>query len=132
MNMHPHDPRDEGFDAAMRTLHRASLAQVSPAVRWKLRPAAAPPLGGVAGYFGNMPIRGMRIRSWRVGAAFAGVAASVFALALGVSLWRADVGSGTAAAPVAVATDESATVFDQDPDFYAWLASDDADLVAME
>lgn len=127
MNMHPHDPRDDRFDDAMRALHHASLAQLSPAVRWKLRPSAKPQ-GGVAGRFDGMPIG-----RWRIGTAFAGVAASVFALALGVSLWRAD--DGTAApttAPATVAAEEAGAVFDQDPDFYTWLASEDADLVAME
>jgi hypothetical protein len=28
--------------------------------------------------------------------------------------------------------DDGATVLEQDPDFYAWLASDDVALVAME
>src|SRR5690606_12902830 len=33
--------RDDRFDAAMRGLHRAALANVSPQARWKFRPALA-------------------------------------------------------------------------------------------
>jgi hypothetical protein len=68
-----------------------------------------------------------------MGTALAGVAAAVFALALGVSLWRPveDANPATGAL-VAVSPDDGATVLEQDPDFYAWLASDDADLLAME
>lgn len=133
MNIPPHDgphapqaqSRDERFDEAMRGLHRAGVANVSPQVRRRLRPAQAPQ-SGVGGLFGH----------WRRGPALVGVGAAALActlaLALGVALWRAaPVTAPAADAPVA-AEDDGATVLEQDPDFYAWLASDDVALVAME
>lgn len=112
--------RDQHFDDTMRGLHRASLEQLTPSVQWKLRPA-----GNAA------PLRRPWLRDWRVGVAFAGVSAAVFALAIGLGLR----GPSVPAAPAdstRLSTSDDAGVYDQDPDFYAWLASDDADLVAME
>ena len=108
---------DRRFDDAMRDLHRAALGNISPGVAWKLRPAA--------------PARpAVRPRGWRMGAAFAGAAAALFAVALGVGIWpqRAVDTAPTMSATV----DADDTALGQDPDFYAWLASDDAALVAME
>jgi hypothetical protein len=134
MNTHPQDrptqhaqARDGRFDAAMRELHRTALANVSPQVRWKLKPAAAPQ-GGGGGLFGH----------WRRGPLLAGAGMAVLALALGVGLWPRDrqtvpavAADAAGAGPAATAADD-AFVLGQDPDFYAWLASDDAALVAME
>jgi hypothetical protein len=114
--------REDRFDAAMRALHRDALAHVSPGVRWKLRPVT-----------GAKSSRTDRAGAWRMGAALAGVAAAIFALALGVSLWRPVEDANPAASALAAeSADDGATVLEQDPDFYAWLASDDADLLAME
>lgn len=133
MKTHPQHPdaphaqaRDDRFDAAMRELHRNALANVSPQVRWKLRPATRPQ-GGVGGLF----------RHWRRGPLLAGAGMAVLALALGMALWPRDesttapTAAATGAEPAPAAADD-AFVLAQDPDFYAWLASDDAELVAME
>ena len=114
--------REDRFDAAMRALHQDALANVSTQVRWKLRPTVRARVG-----------RTDRPGAWRMGTALAGVAAAVFALALGVSLWRPveDV-SPTTGALATASPDDGATVLEQDPDVYAWLASEDADLLAME
>lgn len=122
-NHHRQGARDDAFDSAMRTLHRDALQQVTPAVRWRLKPASAPPKGGVAGRFFD----------WRVGGALAGsVAAAVFALAVGVGLWRTPDTMSPAPAATLTAADANTGVLEQDPDFYAWLASEDADLLAVE
>ena len=116
--------RDEGFDAAMRALHRDALARLAPATRWNLRPAAAdeaPPAGAPVHWrWPRMPV-------------LAGGALAACALALGIALWRPGVepappGTGGATA----AAQAQAGALDEDPDFYAWLASDDAGLIALE
>lgn len=112
--------RDRQFDDAMRGLHRESLPRLTPPVLWNLRPA-----GGAA------TARRASLRGWRVGAAFAGASAAVFALAIGLGL-RDPAAPATPAQNTTLSTSDDASVYDQDPDFYAWLASDDADLVAME
>lgn len=116
------DRRDARFDDAMRRLHGAALASVSPQLRWKLRPAPAM-TGGVAGHFG----------AWRAGAAYATAAAAVFAVAVGIGLRQPDT-AGEAPPRLAVQQAEAGTVgvLEHDPDFFAWLASDDAALVAVE
>lgn len=136
MNTHPQSPdtcdaqgRDERFDAAVRALHRAALEHVSPQVRWRLKPAAPPPQAGVGGMFGH----------WRRGPLLAGLGAAALALALGVAI-RPSGEAPMPAADRAIAGNaqpaeigpEAAFTLEQDPDFYAWLASDDAALMAME
>lgn len=113
---------EDRFDAAMRALHQDALAHVSPRVHWKLRPAT-----------GAKSSRTGRAGGWRMGTALAGVAAAMFALAVGISLWKPfDDASPATNTLAAASVDDGATVLEQDPDFYAWLASDDADLLAME
>jgi hypothetical protein len=108
---------DDRFDEAMRALHASAVAHVSPQLRWKLRPAPRV-TGGVAGRFGN----------WRAGPLAAGAVAAALAVAIGLGL-RGPQEPATIA-PVAVVDAAAAGVLDQDPDFYAWLASEDAELVA--
>ena len=122
---HPHDPqpRDARFDASMRGLHRAALANVSPQVRWKLRPAQQPSQRETAR---------RRFGRWLPAPLLAGAAAAVLAVALGIGLWPAEQAAPGATPVATVDSDDGAGVLEQDPDFYAWLASDDASLVAME
>lgn len=117
--------RDARFDAAMRDLHRSAVASVTPQLRWKLRPA---PTGGAAGRFG-----GRGFGDWRVGTGLAAVTAAVFAVAIGFGL-RApdDAASPTSTLAANDPATETVGVLEQDPDFFAWLASDDAALVAVE
>jgi hypothetical protein len=131
MNMHgtsphQHDDGNDRFDAAMRALHQDALGQLTPSVRWRLKPAAPKAQGGIARRFAQL----------RVGPVWAGAMAAVFAAAIGVGLWRSTEPTDTVAAPAQVAAEQgesdAATVLGEDPDFYAWLASADADLVAME
>ena len=113
---------EDRFDAAMRALHQNALVHVSPRVRWKLRPAT-----------GAKSSRTGRVGAWRMGTVLAGGAAAIFALALGISPWKpVDDANPATNTVVASSLDDGATVLEQDPDFYAWLASDDADLLALE
>jgi hypothetical protein len=127
MNTQRDTPQDHDarFDAAMRALHRDALDQLTPAVRWRLKPARP-----------ALPRSAAEPRGARMAPLWAGGVAAVCALAVGVGLWR----SADPVAPAAPAAqlvmeeldEDAATVLGEDPDFYAWLASDDADLVAME
>ncbi|MBB1088441.1 hypothetical protein H4F99_08050 [Lysobacter sp. SG-8] len=120
----PHDRGDAAFDQAARDLHQASLAHLQPATATRLR--AARRAGGRTATHG--------IRHWGL----AGVAAAVCALAVGwLALPTAPDAppQTTAGAPMpdnalatalADAEAEAALVpFDEDPDFYLWLAAND-------
>lgn len=129
MNIPSQDDRqhsDDRFDAAMRALHASAVAHVSPQLRWKLRPAPRV-AGGVAGRFGNLPLG-----SRRAGVALAGATAAVLAVAIGLNLRDPAATDAQASQVPLAASPAAAGVLDQDPDFYAWLASEDAELVAME
>lgn len=117
------DPRqdDDLFDAAMRERYRLAAANVSAPVRARLRQSR------------REAASGLRRRGFSWPLLFGGAAAAVFAVAFGLSL-RQDGLPGADPAPPAVAAnyDEPASALDQDPDFYAWLGSSDAELVAVE
>ena len=122
-----HDPngipgRNESFDQAMRELHAQALTQVSSPTRARLRAARTAAARRV-------PTPGLR---WALATGFV----SIFALAIGLQ-WRAPSSSSDAAAQTAVldaaidAEDHGAVAtFDEDPDFYLWLASNDDTLPA--
>ncbi len=112
------------FDAALRGHHAASLQQLSPQVRAQLAQRRNAALRGTPAARGN-----------RFGYAAAGFAA-LCALAIGVQ-FRNPPSAGVAPTSVMAAATVNAaradsTMLDQDPDFYAWLASTDAMQVAME
>ncbi|HET7125942.1 MAG TPA: hypothetical protein VFI26_02435 [Lysobacter sp.] len=110
---------DDAFDARLRDAWRGAVDAVPPTLAWRLRPVRT---GARAQ---RAPVR------WPLGAAFA--AAAVIALAIGLR-------SPTATSPVATPTSAFATIdaddatapLDRSPDFYAWLASPDAEQLAME
>src|SRR5690606_16678661 len=109
----------------MRDLHRAALDQVSPQVRWKLGPR---------------PASGRRrpAPGWPARPLLAGVGTAVLAVALAAALWRPVASPTPDAAALAdveaarASLDAGDSALAQDPDFYAWLASDDAALIAVE
>lgn len=112
---------DHAFDAAIRASHEVSLDRLSPGVHAQLAQRR------------NAALRGQAVRRGHgLGYAAAGFAA-LCALAIGLQF-------GTLPAPVAPATTSPqasvspsvGTMLDEDPEFYAWLASPDAQLVAME
>lgn len=112
------------FDDALRGHHRASLQQVSPHVCAQLAQRRHAALRGSSPH-----------RSHRFGYVAAGFAA-LCALAIGVQLRNPPSPSPTTAMAITTVTATPAradsTMLDQDPDFYAWLASSDAMQVAME
>ena len=113
---------EQPFDDALRARHAASLAQLSPRVRAQLAQRR------------NAALRGQAARPahW-VRYAAAGFAA-VCALAIGLVQFRTPVPDAPPATVAGIATTavSGTTMLDEDPEFYAWLASNDARLVAME
>lgn len=129
-----HDPSNAGdrdahaFDDAMRRRHAAAVAHVSAATQAQLhqrrRAALASP---------RIAATGLRRYGW----AGAASCALLLALALASPTWRQAGVSPVAAPPVAVAptaTDDGDPddVLDENPDFYLWLGSADAQSLAME
>ena len=120
---------DTPFDATLRAHHAAALAHLSPRVRAQLAQRR------------NAALRGASAtgpRRSRLPIAVAGFAA-LFALALGLRLPLAPAGTDAPVPPAIAAlatapagTPSTPTLLDEDPEFYAWLASPDARLVAME
>lgn len=113
------------IDDLVRRHHATSLAALSPPVRSQLVQRR------VAAGRGESVHRGPALR--------AGVAAfaTLCALAIGLQLRPAAVpGEGDAvpasAASLAAPNRSGSTMLDEDPEFYAWLASSDAQQVAME
>lgn len=117
------DDQTNRFDAALRGHHRASLDRLSPRVHAQLA------LRRHAALRGDHSPR----RRHRLGYAAAGFAA-LCALVIGVEFRRPPSPIPAAAVVTMHATPlgADATMLDQDPDFYAWLASPDAMQVAME
>lgn len=113
----------DALDAAIRARHADALAHLSPRVQAQLAQRR------------NAALRGERPATHaprRLRLATAGFAA-VCALALGLrfhpqSPEAVPAVAATSAAPYA----SGSTPLEEDPDFYAWLGSSDAPLLAME
>nr|WP_298133115.1 hypothetical protein [uncultured Pseudoxanthomonas sp.] len=127
--MNPAHDDGTGFDQQARRLHQAALAQVSPQTLMRLR-AARHDAGQQA------PAAG-RARTWRwlTATAFS----AVLAVGVGVQWLPRTPQATTPAVTTAVAqadslADELAvpSALDEDPDLYLWLASADAQPLAME
>ena len=118
MNIH-HDDR---FDAALRARHQASLDRLSPRASAQLAQRRNAALRGETVRRGN----GFRYAA----AGFAALGALAIGLQFGMP--TAPTSTATVAGSVAASTTTAATMLDEDPEFYAWLASPDAQLVAME
>ena len=118
MNRNDDPAFDEHFDARLRDTWRTAVGAVPPTVARRLRPA----------------VRETRAPSrWPLGAAFA--AAAVVALAIGLRSHPAALPLATPATAAAVSganVDDAAALLARNPDFYAWLASPDAEQLAME
>ncbi len=111
---------DDAFDAGLRATWREAVDAVPPTLARRLRPAATE---------SRAPAR------WPLGAALA--AAAVLALAIGLRPHPAGAPEAapatTTATAIAASGDGSLTApLDRSPDFYAWLASPDAERLAME
>jgi len=124
--MNPERPNERDFDATMRQRHATAVAQVSAATQAQLhqrrRAALAPSRAA-----------GLRRYGW------AGAASFALLLALAVALpWQRQASSPASSGAVVASTaldggDAGAdNVLDENPDFYLWLGSADAQTLAME
>lgn len=117
--------RHDRFDEALRQHHAVSVERLSPQVQAQLvqrRNAAGR---------GQAVHRGAGLRAGA--AAFA----TLCALAIGMQLRtgalpETDVPAQAVVSAAAGTSRIQATMLDEDPEFYAWLASPDAQQVAME
>lgn len=127
--MNPAHDDGTGIDQHARRLHRAAVAQVSPQTLMRLRAARHDASA-------QAPVAG-RTRTWRwlTATAFSAV------LAVGLGLqWLPRAPQATTPAVTATVAqgdslaDELAvpSALDEDPDLYLWLASADAQPLAME
>ncbi|MEO6365633.1 MAG: hypothetical protein ABIO38_06265 [Luteimonas sp.] len=133
MNDRPRDDfrNDDDFDRAMRGRYLVATQHLSPMTQARLRAGRH-----AAGHREHMPVRG-----WGMGAVAGGLAAAVFAVAFGLNFSarpqhdEISQTAGPSGTSNMIATADDApgvTALDQDPEFYAWLASSDAQLMAME
>ena len=113
---------DARFDRALRQHHATAVERVSPRVRAQLaqRRNAALRGGRVA------PAYGMRYAA----AGFAAICALAIGLQFGLMPSPTSPAAGSGIASAAAGSDT--TMLDEDPEFYAWLASADAQQIAME
>lgn len=105
---HSHD----AFDARLRQLHAQSLAAMSPTTLARLREAR---------HAADRPRR--HLPTWLLATA----CSTLLAVGFGLQLHRADETRPSAAAAAAAPDDDA---FDQSPDLYVWLGSENA--LAME
>ena len=123
--MNNQDPGQARFDQAARGAHADALAQVSAATMAQLHRRRNAALAAPA-----------RRAPWRLpAAAFASLLVVAAGLGIGLrSLDDAPQAPASAAIPVAVDPGIETVLddLDQNPEFYVWLASRDADLLAME
>lgn len=125
--MNTPDPGDVRFDQAMRRVHADAVDHVSAATMAQLHRRRHAALS-------QAPARSSR--GWPLAAA--GLASLlVVAVGLDFALRPGEVPAPTQAAVASVDIDgdgleEAITDLDENPDFYVWLASGDAELLAME
>ena len=129
MNTRPHatgteaDPAAARFDQVIRQHHANAVERISPRARAQLAQRRSAALRGEVQ---PRPAFGLR----HAGFAFA----AVFAVAVGIGLMPATETPAPAPTPQVAATTPatSNTILDEDPDFYAWLASTEVQQLAME
>ena len=125
--MNTPDQGPDSFDQAARAAHADALAHVSAATMAQLHRRR------------HAALASTKARGWRwplPAAAFASLL--VVAVGLGFGLRMADEAPPAPTEPALAATAADPGIetvlddLDQNPDFYVWLASGDADLIAME
>lgn len=130
--MNPVEDTHARLDAQARRLHAAALSQVSPQTLSRLRAARH------AAQAAEAPSRAGHWR-WLAATAFT----AVLAVGIGVQLMPADPAlppageqpvASVAASSTGAQQDDfgAATLLDEDPDLYLWLASSEAQPLAME
>lgn len=120
--------KDRDFDAAMRQRYAEATTQVSARTQAQLHQRRRQALSTLRR--AASPLR-------RYGLAGATACAALFAAALGLQWQQENRVQPTLAAPSAPvvsvdADDDDGGLYDQNPDFYLWLASQDAQSLAME
>lgn len=117
MNSH-HDDR---FDAALRARHQASLDRLSPRASAQLAQRR------------NAALRGEAVAPARVGLRYAAAGfAALCALAIGLQFGSMPAPASLEPGIASTSATPDTTMLDEDPEFYAWLASADAQQIAME
>jgi hypothetical protein len=106
---------DKDFDARLRGTWRSAVDAVPPALAGRLRAPRIP---------ARAPAR------WPLGAALA--AAAVAVVAIGLRPHPAGLPQAAPATVVAANASDATATLDRNPDFYAWLASPDAEQLALE
>lgn len=126
MNNRPNDTGTDGdarFDHALRQHHAAAVDRLSPHVRAQLAQRR------------NATLRGERVapayRMRYAAAGFAAICALAIGLQFGLMPSTSSPATTTGIASVATGATDT-TMLDEDPEFYAWLASADAQQIAME
>ena len=126
MNTHPDEMRpgdDARFDEALRDQHATAVERISPRVRAQLVQRR------------NAVLRGERTAPARGGLRYAAAGfAALCALAIGLQfgLTPAPVSPAASGLASTQTSTTDTTMLDEDPEFYAWLASADAQQIAME
>ena len=117
------DPAASRFDQVIRQHHANAVERISPRARAQL---AQRRNAALRGDVQPRPAFGLR----HAGFAFA----AVFAVAVGIDLMPSTETPAPAPTPQVAATTPatSNTILDEDPDFYAWLASTEVQQLAME
>ena len=116
-------PNDTGFDNELRRHHAAAVDRLSPRVRAQLAQRRNASLRGER----VAPAYGMRYAA----AGFAAICALAIGLQFGLMPSTSSPATTTGIASVATGATDT-TMLDEDPEFYAWLASSDAQQIAME
>jgi hypothetical protein len=116
---------DDRFDALARDVHARSLDALSPRTRAQLQLRRG-------GALASTRTARMRMLAWPIAAACA-----IAALAIGLQLhgpgsMPADAPSSTPMVAASTDDDSATLVLDENPELYEWLASSDADTLAME
>lgn len=124
--MNTHDPGHDRFDRAMRAVHADAVAQVSAATMAQLHRRRHAALAA----------KPARTLGWPLAAAFASVLAVAVGLGFGLHTGGDTAppaaGDTLAAGEADAGVETALDALEQNPDFYVWLASGDADLLAME
>ena len=130
MNNRPHPPTNTGgtasvtrFEQALRDQHAVAVECLSPQVRAQLAQRRHAALRGTAATRAG----------WHLRPLVAGIAMACV-LALGLQLLPSNREAAPAPDTIATTATPSTpnTILDEDPEFYAWLASADVQQLAME
>ena len=116
--------KQDTFDHDMQQLHAAAVSQLSPQTLARLRAARH-------GLADSAPQRGHSWR-WITASAFSAVLAVAIGLQFLPTSQPATPASPTVATVVADEYTTGVTALDENPDLYVWLASAEAEPLAME